>query len=437
MSVTIITHGCRLNGSESRDIQNFLPETLHDLAVVNTCAVTEEAMRQSAQSVRALAREGKKVLVTGCAATMQPEFFASLTGVEAVIPNGHKTDPQRWHAALAHLPHLPVGHLPVGGHQQAPQGQGEVVHRQVPDRQVRPAVAIQTGCDHACTFCAIPQGRGRNLSRSFEEICAAIEALPTPQEIVLTGVDISAYGLDLPRRAGHPYDLAGLLESLVIRFPHVPRWRLSSLDAGVLDARFVDAFCSIPSVAPHLHLSLQAGDDLILKRMRRRHSTATMRQFVEAIRHRRPDTAIGADIIAGFPTETAAQFANTQQHLADLDVIWGHVFPYSARANTPAARMPQLALETKRQRAKILRMDCAQRATRFVGEMADTTTTVVIEQARSKHHPHASFSGKTPHFITAHVHTALQAQRGDLISVRLTSPTPDQQPPSVFANSIP
>ncbi|MCH9780477.1 MAG: MiaB/RimO family radical SAM methylthiotransferase [Alphaproteobacteria bacterium] len=451
----IVTLGCRLNNEESLAIHAILAAENEtplaeggsplaeagtrlakagiSLAVVNTCAVTKEAERQSKQAVRRLAKQGHRVVVTGCAATITPDAFHQLDGVVGIVPNGHKNDPARWQAMLrTQRANAAADTNADDVAADANVGESNPKPQTLPSTQtsarvssiddqtpVRRNVAIQTGCDHHCTFCIIPQGRGRSLSVPPTTVIEKIRHLhPRPAEIVLTGVDISSYGDDLPASDGEsgPADLASLLRLICTAFPDIPRVRLSSLDNGTLDHRFIDVIAEFPQITPYLHLSLQSGDDLILKRMRRRHSASDVESFVRAMRDRRPDVIIGADVIAGFPTETDEQHENTRRHLHDLGVVWGHVFPYSPRAGTPAARMPQIPLAIRRARAATLRADCAGRVATYLQGLVGTTTGVVVESIDAST---GMVQGKTGQFATVRASVAPSASNASEASVAL------------------
>jgi threonylcarbamoyladenosine tRNA methylthiotransferase MtaB len=353
MSVETITLGCRLNFAESETIAR-LAATEEDWIVVNSCAVTNEAVRQTRQAIRRAHRErpSAKILVTGCAAELEPAMFATMPGVSRVVGNAGKLNSL---AANDVMPPVPAGFM---GH-------------------VRSFVAVQTGCDHRCTFCSIWQARGPSVSVPYERIRDAIsrEIDRGAKEIVLTGVDITDY-------AG---GLGTLCARLLAAEPRLKRLRLSSLDSIEIDDTLFELIAEEPRLMPHFHLSLQAGDDMILKRMKRRHNRADAVRTVERIKAVRPDATIGADLIAGFPTETEEMAVNSLNLLDDCHIIAAHVFPFSARPNTPAARMPQLPRELVKARAMRLREAAAERRARWLDSLIGTPQRVLIENHGKGH----------------------------------------------------
>ena len=339
MSVETITLGCRLNFAESETIARSAT-TDEDWVVVNSCAVTNEAVRQTRQAIRRVHRErpGVKILVTGCAAELEPRALADLPGVERIVGNFNKLNSL---SQVDVMPPVPSGFM---GH-------------------VRSFVGVQSGCDHRCTFCSIWQARGPSRSLPFGAILDAVarEIDRGAKEIVLTGVDITDYEGGLGR----------LCQRLLASEPRLARLRLSSLDSIEIDEDLFELIESEPRLMPHFHLSLQAGDDLILKRMKRRHSRAAAVRAVERIKEIRTDATIGADIIAGFPTETEEMAINTLKLLDDCDIVAAHVFPFSPRPGTPAARMPQLPREVVKGRAARLRNWAANRRRRWLEAPGD------------------------------------------------------------------
>jgi threonylcarbamoyladenosine tRNA methylthiotransferase MtaB len=353
MSVETITLGCRLNFAESETIaRTAAPDD--DWIVVNSCAVTNEAVRQTRQAIRHAHRRrpGARILVTGCAAELDPGPFAAMPEVSRVIENRHKLSAL---AANDVMTPAPAGFL---GH-------------------VRSFVAVQSGCDHRCTFCSIWQARGPSVSLPVETIRDAVahEIDRGAKEIVLTGVDITDYagGLGL------------LCQQLLVCEPRLQRLRLSSLDSIEIDGALFELIAGEPRLMPHFHLSLQAGDDLILKRMKRRHSSADAVRTVERIKTARADSTIGADLIAGFPTETEEMARNSLNLLEDCDVVAAHVFPFSPRPNTPAARMPQLPREVVKARAARLRAAAAERRTRWLDRLVGTDQQILVENHGKGH----------------------------------------------------
>ncbi|MFC4255144.1 MiaB/RimO family radical SAM methylthiotransferase [Altererythrobacter xixiisoli] len=355
--VDVVSLGCRLNIAESEQIRALLAAE-SDVVVINSCAVTAEAVRQTRQAIRR-ARRGRpdaRLLVTGCAADIERDALAAMPEVDGLIPNTSKLDPRAWNAPERALP----------AHQHA-----------LPAR-TRAFVAVQNGCDHACTFCVIPQGRGPSLSLNVPQVLAEVERhlAQGASEVVLTGVDVTSWGHDLPNAPG----LGVLVQAILDGFPQLTRLRMSSLDGVEIDAQLFELLASEPRMVPHLHLSLQHGHDLILKRMKRRHSRADAVQLVKGLRRRRPDIAIGADLIAGFPTETAEMHEANRTIIRDLDVVHGHIFPYSPRPKTPAARMPQLDKAVIRTRAAELREETARRRDRWLQSLIGTPLDVLSEK---------------------------------------------------------
>lgn len=360
MSATdsVVTLGCRMNLAESETIRALLPA---GTLVVNTCAVTGEAMRQSRRAVRRLRRENPsaRLVVTGCAATISPGEFDAMPEVDWVVPNPAKLQPESWGSGQGLAP--------------------------IPVRHTRAFVPVQTGCDHACTFCVIPQGRGASRSEPVEAVLAAIalHLARGSREIVLTGVDLTGWGLDLP---GAPR-LGALVESVLQSFPRLERLRLSSLDGIEIDEALFDLIAHEPRVMPHVHLSLQAGDDMVLKRMKRRHRRIDAVTLCQRLRAARPDIAIGADLIAGFPTETDAMHANGLALVRDCGIVHGHVFPYSPRPGTPAARMPQVPAPVIRVRAAELRRSIAAERARWLASLIGQPRAVLAERDGTGHSP--------------------------------------------------
>ena len=345
MSVETITLGCRLNYAETETIARSAP-TDEDWIVVNSCAVTNEAVRQTRQAIRRAHRQrpDARILVTGCAAELEPATFAVMPGVSRVVGNTNKLS-----ALAANDVMAPAGLL----------------------ANVKSFVAVQTGCDHRCTFCSIWQARGASVSLPFEAIRDAVarEIDRGAKEIVLTGVDITDYDGGLGQLCQH----------LLAAEPRLARLRLSSLDSIEIDDALFELIAGEPRLMPHFHLSLQAGDDMILKRMKRRHSRADAIRTVERIKAARTDATIGADLIAGFPTENEQMALSSLKLIDDCDVVAAHIFPFSPRPNTPAARMPQLAPELVKARAARLRDAAAKRRSRWFDGLVGTTQPILVE----------------------------------------------------------
>ena len=344
------TLGCRLNACETEAMRELARrEGVGDLVVVNTCAVTAEAVRKARREIRRLRRAhpGACVAVTGCAAQIDPDSFAAMDEVDAVLGNAEKMRPETWRALAENAAgRVQVGDIMAETTAAADPAEGFATRS-------RAFVQIQNGCDHRCTFCVIPYGRGNARSTPAAEVVDRVRRLAERGygEVVLTGVDITAWGGDLP---GGPR-LGDLVLRVLRLVPDLPRLRISSIDSIEADARLMQAIAEEPRLMPHLHLSLQHGDDMILKRMKRRHSRSDAVRFVEEVRRLRPETAFGADLIAGFPTESQAHFESTLSMIEECGLTWLHVFPYSPRPGTPAARMPQVDGRAIRERAARLR----------------------------------------------------------------------------------
>jgi threonylcarbamoyladenosine tRNA methylthiotransferase MtaB len=362
--MTVINFGCRLNIAEGEDIARRLRAQGDDYVVINSCAVTAEAVRQARQTIRRLKREqpARRIVVTGCAAQVEAATFAAMPEVDGVIGNAEKRGA------------LPAARISVGDI----MGVSAIAAPAVSvEAQTRAFIEVQNGCDHRCTFCIIPFGRGNARSVPAGAVVDAVRRVVDngAQEVVLTGVDLTSYGPDLP---GRP-TLGSLVQRILARVPDLPRLRLSSIDSVEADAALIEAVTSEPRVMPHLHLSLQSGDDMILKRMKRRHTRADAIRLVELVKAKRPEIAIGADLIAGFPTEDDAMHAASLALIDDCDIVYGHIFPYSARAGTPAARMPQLPVPVRKARAAALRERAAARLARHLDRQVGTRIDVLVE----------------------------------------------------------
>jgi threonylcarbamoyladenosine tRNA methylthiotransferase MtaB len=374
MSVEVLSFGCRLNGVEAETMRGRAAAAgLRDLVVVNTCAVTAEAGRQARQAIRKARRERPeaRIVVTGCGAEVETEAYAGMHEVGTILGNAEKMEPGLW----TRLREGAVPPVDVGGLASA-----QVLAQAGSDAgagRVRAFVEIQNGCDHSCTFCTIPAGRGRSRSAPapavIESVRGACEA--GAREVVLTGVDVTAYGFDLGAGAG----LGRLVKAILAALPELPRLRLSSIDSVEADDDLRDAMATEPRLMPHLHLSLQAGDDLILKRMKRRHSHADAVRFCEEMRRLRPDIVFGADLIAGFPTETEAMFRRSLDLVEACGLTHLHVFPYSARPGTPASRMPAVPAEEVRERAARLRAAGEVALARHLASEVGRTREVLVE----------------------------------------------------------
>lgn len=360
MGVELVTFGCRLNLVESETVERQARAAgLSDVAVINSCAVTAEAVRQAGQAIRRLAREKpeRPIVVTGCAAQIEPARFAAMPEVARVLGNAEKLDAASWRA-LASSNSLRAGppadvtsKIVVGDIMQARDASPQ--RTQALGQHTRGFLQVQNGCDHRCTFCVIPLGRGNARSADVAEVVLQARRLVAEgaSEIVLTGVDLTSYGRERPDGP----TLGALVGAILAALPELKRLRLSSLDAVEVDDELRDLIADEPRLMPHLHLSLQSGDDLVLKRMKRRHSRTEAISFCKELRALRPDIVFGADLIAGFPTEDAAMFSRTLALIEECGLSYVHGFPFSARPGTPAARMPQVASGEIKERAARLR----------------------------------------------------------------------------------
>jgi threonylcarbamoyladenosine tRNA methylthiotransferase MtaB len=357
MTVDIQTFGCRLNASESEVIRRHAATAgLENLVVVNTCTVTAEAVRQARQAIRKAKREkpDARIVVTGCAAQVEPQTFAAMPEVDRVLGNAEKLSVGSWSAAASAF-EAGIAQQPgkaVVGDIMAARGAATAAIEAMEGR-TRAFVQVQNGCNHRCTFCIIPYGRGNSRSVPIDAVVTQVRRLVANGycEVVLTGVDLTSYGADLPRqpRLGH------LVKQILARVPELARLRLSSVDSVEADRDLIDAFANEPRLMPHLHLSLQAGDDLVLKRMKRRHLRADAVAFCRDLRRLRPDIVFGADLIAGFPTETDEMFTRSLDLIDECGLTFLHVFPFSPRPGTPAARMPPVPRDLVKDRARRLR----------------------------------------------------------------------------------
>jgi len=387
--VDIVTFGCRLNAYESEVIRKRATEDgLSDAIVFNTCAVTNEAVRQARQAIRKARRErpGAKVIVTGCAAQIDPAAFAAMDEVDLVLGNAEKSQ------AGAYAP-TAEGRVRVNDIMSVRETAGHLIDG-LKDR-ARAYVEVQNGCDHRCTFCIIPYGRGNSRSAAAGEVVEQVRKLAAEgyREVVLTGVDVTSWGADLP---GQP-TLGQLVARILKLVPELPRLRLSSIDAAEIDADLLRCLAEEPRLMPYLHLSLQAGDDMILKRMKRRHLRADALKLVESVRAVRPDTAFGADLIAGFPTETDEMFENTLKLVEQAGLAFLHVFPFSPRPGTPAARMPQLPRDVVKARAARLRAAGEAALVRHLDAQVGRTLSGLVERpgvARAPDFTEIAFTGE-------------------------------------------
>ena len=385
----IVTFGCRLNAYESEVIRaRAIEDGLTDAVVFNTCAVTAEAVRQARQAIRKARRErpGARLIVTGCAAQIDPDAFAGMAEVDLVLGNAEKSQAGAY-TLRADAPRVRVNDI-----MSVRETAGHLIDG-LKDR-ARAYVEVQNGCDHRCTFCIIPFGRGNSRSAAAGEVVEQVRRLRAEgyNEVVLTGVDITSWGADLP---GQP-SLGQLVARILKLVPDLPRLRLSSIDAAEIDPDLMRCLAEEPRLAPHLHLSLQAGDDMILKRMKRRHSRADALALIESVRAVRPDAAFGADLIAGFPTETEAMFDNTLALVEEAGLSYLHVFPFSPRPGTPAAKMPPVARATVKARAERLRRAGDEALARHLQARVGRTVHGLVEReglARAEDFTEVTFEG--------------------------------------------
>ena len=392
--IEIITFGCRLNAYESEVMRKHARDAgLGPMVIVNTCAVTQESVRQARQAIRRARRENPqaKIVVTGCAAQIDPARFAAMDEVDHVIGNGEKTEAQTFKG----LGCGDTERVKVNDIMSVKETAGHLIEGF--GAQARAYVQIQNGCDHRCTFCIIPFGRGNSRSVPMGAVVEQVRTLTERghAEIVLTGVDLTSYGADLP---GAP-KLGQLVKQILRHVPELKRLRISSIDSIEADRDLLDAIADDARLMPHLHLSLQSGDDMILKRMKRRHLRKDAVEFCEQVRRLRPDIAFGADIIAGFPTETDGMFARSLDLVEECGLTFLHVFPYSPRPGTPAARMPQVAGSEIRERAKRLRAKGEAALQKRLASEVGNTRDVLIEsptQGRTEHFVPVAIGGETP-----------------------------------------
>jgi threonylcarbamoyladenosine tRNA methylthiotransferase MtaB len=404
MTVEVMTFGCRLNAYESEAIRREAQAAgLADTVVVNTCAVTAEAVRQARQAIRKVARErpSARIVVTGCAAQTEPATFAGMHEVDRVLGNEEKLRASAWQEARRAFAAPDFG---LTAEEKIVVNDIMAVKETAPhlvdsfEGRTRAIVQVQNGCDHRCTFCIIPYGRGNSRSVPMGEVVAQVRTLAERgyREVVLTGVDLTSYGGNLP---GAP-QLGTLVKQILKHVPELARLRLSSIDSVEADRDLLDAIGNEPRLMPHLHLSLQAGDDLILKRMKRRHSRAGAIAFCRQVRRLRPDVVFGADIIAGFPTETETMFSRSLDLVDECGLTHLHVFPFSPRPGTPAARMPQVARPAIKERAARLREKGATALARHLDGEVGAHRSVLVETHEI---------GRTEHFTPVRLNAAVEA----------------------------
>lgn len=402
MTADIITFGCRLNAYESEAIRERTAD-LENTVVINTCAVTAEAVRQSRQQIRKIRRErpNARIIVTGCAAQTDPDGYAKMPEVDFVLGNADKLDAKSY--ALGVNERVRVNDI-MSVKETAAQFVDYFEGR------TRAFLQVQNGCDHRCTFCIIPYGRGNSRSVGMGAVVEEARRLAANGygEIVLTGVDLTSYGHDLPGRPS----LGDLVRKILKLVPDLKRLRLSSIDSIEADDALMAAIAEEERLMPHFHLSAQSGDDMILKRMKRRHSRADTIRFCEAVRALRPEAAFGADLIAGFPTETDEMFENTLKLVDEAGLQMLHVFPFSPRSGTPAARMPQVEKALIKDRAARLRAKGAEALQQYYSTLIGREETLLVEK---------SGLGRTPTFVPVE----FTGEAGDFVRVRITGTASD------------
>lgn len=378
----VITLGCRLNIAESERMRAMLADA-GDVVVVNSCAVTSEAVRQTRQAIRRARRErpDARLLVTGCAADIEREHLADMPEVDGLIANERKLDPRSWNIPVAEAPLAPT--------------------------KTRAFIAVQNGCDHDCTFCVIPQGRGISRSLEIDAVLREVEKHLElgAKEIVLTGVDLTSWGQDISNTPR----LGDLVTSILDAFNQLTRLRLSSVDGIEIDEALFDLLALDKRVMPHVHLSLQHGADLILKRMKRRHLRGDAVDLVTRLKTARPDIAVGADLMAGFPTESDEHHAENLSIVRELEIVHGHIFPFSPRPGTPAARMPQLDRALIKARAAELRVTVAEVRTNWLNSLVGETYSVLAER---------DGTGYTPHYARVQLPEGTEA--GELVEMTIS-----------------
>ncbi len=397
----LVTFGCRLNTYESEVMRGHAKAAgMEDVIIFNTCAVTKEAERQAKQAIRRAKKDNPsaKIIVTGCSAQISPEMYAEMPEVDRIIGNDLKLKAETWGNAAPER-------VLVNDIMSVKETASHLVEGF--EGRARAFIQVQNGCDHRCTFCIIPYGRGNSRSVPIGEIANQVRALVEAgyNEIVMTGVDVTSYGADLP---GHP-SLGQMIRRVLALVPELPRLRLSSLDPVEMDDDLWRLIAEEPRLMPHLHMSLQAGDDMILKRMKRRHLRADAIAMCERARNYRPDIAFGADIIAGFPTETEEMFQNTLDIVDECGLTFLHVFPYSERPGTPAAKMPQVFPEVRKERAARLRAKGDERLQSFLIFHVKQLRKVIVEKDNFGH---------TEHFAPVQLDRTLPA--GSLVQVNTT-----------------
>jgi threonylcarbamoyladenosine tRNA methylthiotransferase MtaB len=402
-NIEVISMGCRLNLAESNALAEQLADQ-NDVIIVNSCAVTNEAVRQTRQAIRQASkrRPGARIMVTGCAAQVEPETFQAMPEVSAIFGNAEKQNGGLLNQ-IARNPDRPVV---VSDIMTLTQTAPHLVTAY--SGKTRAFVEVQNGCDHRCTFCIIPFGRGNSRSVPAGSVVEHIRQLVGKgfKEVVLTGVDVTSYGADLPGKG----NLGLLVERILKLVPELERLRLSSIDGVEIDDRLFALITCEPRLMPHIHLSLQAGDNMILKRMKRRHDRELAIELVARMKTRRPEIAVGADIIAGFPTEDDAMFQNSIDLVCQCEIVHGHIFPYSPKKGTPAARMPQVAAPVIKARAAMLRDAVASQRAGWLDSLTGSTQKIAVE--------HGGVAGHAENFAYVKLNRAMP--EGSIISARVT-----------------
>jgi threonylcarbamoyladenosine tRNA methylthiotransferase MtaB len=403
-NIEVISMGCRLNLAESNALAEQLADQT-DVIIVNSCAVTNEAVRQTRQAIRQASkrRPGARIMVTGCAAQVEPETFQAMPEVSAIFGNAEKQNK----ALLNQIARNPDRPVVVSDIMTLTQTAPHLVTAY--SGKTRAFVEVQNGCDHRCTFCIIPFGRGNSRSVPAGSVVEHIRQLVGKgfKEVVLTGVDVTSYGADLPGKG----NLGLLVERILKLVPELERLRLSSIDGVEIDDRLFALITGEPRLMPHIHLSLQAGDNMILKRMKRRHNRELAIELVARMKACRPEIAIGADIIGGFPTEDDAMFQNSIDLVRQCEIVHGHIFPYSPKKGTPAARMPQVAAPVIKARAKTLREAVALQRAGWLDSLLGSTQKIAVE--------HGGSAGHAENFAYVKLNRAMP--EGSIISARVTA----------------
>ncbi len=387
----VVTFGCRLNTYESEVMKNHAEQAgLLDTVIFNTCAVTAEATRQARQSIRRMRKDNPdvKIIVTGCAAQINPKEFSAMDEVDQVLGNEEKLQAESYFGQES------TEKLLVNDIMAVKETANHLIEGY--EERTRAFVQVQNGCDHRCTFCIIPYGRGNSRSVPMGEVISQVQKLVENgyQEVIITGVDITSYGPDLP---GNP-TLGTLCQKILKLVPDLQRLRLSSIDSIEIDEALFQVITEEKRMMPHLHLSLQAGDNMVLKRMKRRHSREDSIEFCRRVRAARPDVVFGADIIAGFPTESEDMFQNSLRLVEECDLTYLHVFPYSAREGTPAAKMPAVAGNIRKERAARLRSVGNAQFDRYMSAQMGSIVSILVEKEQGK-----SVIGHTEHFAPAKI----------------------------------